>query len=243
MGFGVNGSDDIYIKLSMDISDIQKELSKLQSEVSNSMNDLKNEFSKSSNGLDKLGDSVKELRNDVNKNFDKMENTAKETASSMVSSMTNGFSKITRGAKTLAGVITSIVSIREVFNFGKDIIETSAELDAMRSMFNQVFSVMDESGNEVKNFSGQARKEINKMAQEFKMNTHRLEKDYASFSSQFLGLGLDMEDSIKMSTDALTMAADASAMYDMSLEEAIEHMRSFIKGNYIGKLLPLIIVI
>lgn len=232
MGIGMNG-DDIVIKLSMDIDDIQKSLGDLQKQVSRTMENVQQEFAGSAKGLDKIAEAVYDLKNDVNKNFEKMESQAHETSNSMDKTMNKGFSSIIKGAKRMASALAVAFSVREVAQFGKEIVEVAADLEAMQAAFDQVMQFKFDDGS-IKNFSDEATSRLNKMRTEWDMELNTLKGDYASFVSQFKGLGLDMTKALDSSDSALTLAADAAAMYNISMQEAIEHVRSFVKGNYIG---------
>lgn len=223
MGIGANG-DDITIKLSMDIDDLQKDLQKLKTQVSKSMDDIQQSFSGSTKGLDKISDAVYDLKNDVNKNFDKIENKARDTSNDMSKRMNKGFSSIISSAKKMGSALAMAFSVREIFQFGKSVIESTAELDALEAQFEQVMKGMESEAN----------KSLDRMSKEFGMLPNRLKGNLSAFTSQFKGLGLGDLEALEEAEAALTLSADAAAFFDMSVEEATEHVRSFIKGNYIG---------
>jgi phage-related protein len=70
------------------------------------------------------------------------------------------------------------------------------------------------------------------MSKEFDMAPNRLKPAMSKMTSMFMGLGIDTKDSMEMATAALTASADASAFYDVSMEQAQGSLASFLKGNF-----------
>ena len=57
---------------------------------------------------------------------------------------------------------------------------------------------------------------------------------FTSLSAKFKGLGFDVEDATDLAQRGLTLAADAAAFWDKSLDESSSHLNSFINGSYEG---------
>lgn len=112
----------------------------------------------------------------------------------------------------------------KIVEIGKDAIESAATVRATDAQFEQVFGSAE----------GVADDAVNSMSESFGILPERLKAPFASTTSMFLGLGVDIDTAMAMSTDALTIAADSAAFYDRSLEETQGSLNSFLKGNYEG---------
>ena len=51
-----------------------------------------------------------------------------------------------------------------------------------------------------------------------------------SMTAKFKGLGYGVEDATTLASDGLTLAADAAAFWDKSLDESMSGLNSFING-------------
>ena len=215
---------EMMVRLSLDMDDFRKEMSELQTHVQRSMDKVADEFADTTNKVEKLGDEFKEVKSDAKKAFEDMADSAKANSKEMVNAINKGFGKITSGAKGIARTLATAFSIREVAQFGKSVVEATAEIDALDAQFEQVMKGMED----------EAGKAVDRMSKEFGMLPNRLRGNLSAFTSQFKGLGLEDLEALEEAENALTLSADAAAFFDMSIEEATEHVRSFIKGNYIG---------
>ena len=55
-----------------------------------------------------------------------------------------------------------------------------------------------------------------------------------SLTAKFKGLGFGIEDATDLAAGGLTLASDAAAFWDVSLDESMGHLNSFINGSYEG---------
>lgn len=216
------------VKLSLDIAQFKRELDKVGTMTKKAMDNIGKTTQNSASKFNDLENAVKELRHGVDKNFEKMENDVKDSTNQMAHSFDKGFSKMASIAKTAATAIVSALSIREIADFGKQAIEAAADLEAINAAFEQIF--VDETGDYTKT----ATKHLEKMCGEWDMEINSLKDSYTSFAAQFKGLGMDMGTSMDEASIALSLAADAAAMFNIPLEDAITNIRSFVKGNAEG---------
>lgn len=132
--------------------------------------------------------------------------------------------KITGFFKKAAIAIGTFFAVDKLISFGKFSVEAAASAKAIQAQFDQVFGDVGD----------QAQDTIDEMAKEFGMLPNRIKPSFTSATSMFKGLGLSTEDAMTQAKNAVTMAADAAAFYDMSYEAANSALNSFIKGNYEG---------
>ena len=132
--------------------------------------------------------------------------------------------KISGFFKKAAGAIGAAFAAQKLVSFGKMTVEAAASAKAIQAQFEQVFG----------DSQGLASDAINGMAQQFGMLPNRIKPSFTATTSMFKGLGLSTEEAMAQATNAVTLASDAAAFYDMSYENANSALSSFIKGNYEG---------
>lgn len=108
--------------------------------------------------------------------------------------------------------------------FGVFGVSAAASSQAVSAQFTQTFGDLE----------GEAQSSVDALGKEFGMLPNRIKPAFSQTTAQFKGLGLSTADAMKQATTATTIAADASAFYDTSMESAQSSLSSFIKGNYEG---------
>lgn len=134
---------------------------------------------------------------------------------------------------TLGGLISSSVAlgsmlydvgkqtVNMVGGFAVDLVETTAAVKAENAAFQSVF----------KENADAATAAFQRIADADDIYVTRLKAQGTSYYTQFLSGGADAATSLEMMETALNHAADASAFYDISLEDASYRLRSFLRGN------------
>jgi hypothetical protein len=146
---------------------------------------------------------------------DKLKNKMGEVETK-TGTMKSGFMK-------LGGILAGVFAVSKVIDFGKQVIETTAKIQAMDSQFEQVFKGAE---------GEQALDGINKQAGELGIHGDRLKGAWSSFGAQLKGVGMDGSEAIEATSLATRLAADSAAFYDTSLETAQGSIASFMKGNF-----------
>ena len=128
-----------------------------------------------------------------------------------------GISNVTKVAAGIGAAVTTVSTL-----LAKAGIEAAAEVRAETSAFQQTFGdmadVATESIGRVADSSGILQTRLNTLGSQI----------YAFARAS----GGDATESMSLMERALTVAADAAAYYDMSVEQATETLQSFLKGNY-----------
>lgn len=143
-----------------------------------------------------------------------MKNAGKQ-AGSLQSTISGAFKKI---GIAIAGAF----SLNAIKNFGVACIEAGAEVSAEVSAFGQIMG----------DYADEANEKMQSVADETGMVSTRLTPYMTSMTAKFKGLGYSVEDATDLAVRGLTLAADASAFWDMSLDESTSHLNSFINGSY-----------
>lgn len=123
----------------------------------------------------------------------------------------------------LGAAIVGAFSVGVITKFGQEIIETTAELQALDAQFEQVFK-----GSE----GAQAIKLMNEQSEELGIHTDRLKSSFNQFGAQLKGAGMESAQVMEGTANATRLAADAAAFYDTTLETSSASLASFLKGNF-----------
>lgn len=135
-----------------------------------------------------------------------------EESSSLIS---GSFSKI-------GAIISGALAIDRLKEFGASLVETTAKVNALDSMFQQTF----------KGEQAQAMQGITAQAKEQGINVDRLKGQWASFYGTFRGNGATANQSLELTNRYMKLAGDGSAYYDKSLEDVVGRLKSITMGNY-----------
>lgn len=127
------------------------------------------------------------------------------------------------GFKKLGKVIAGAFAVKAIVDFGKKIVTTTADLQAMEAQFDQIFK-----GTE----GEKALDKINQQSKDLGIQGDRLTKSWNSFGGQFKGAGMEGEEALSAVDKATRLAADSAAFYDKSLEDSSGSLASFLKGNF-----------
>lgn len=126
--------------------------------------------------------------------------------------------------KKIGAGIATYFAIDKVVEFGKELVNAAAEVSAETSAFNQIMG----------DYSEEASAKVSKIADATGMVDSRLTPYMTSMTAKFKGLGFDINDATDLASDGLTLAADAAAFWDKSLEDSMSGLNSFINGSYEG---------
>ncbi|HEM6498932.1 phage tail protein [Streptococcus suis] len=132
--------------------------------------------------------------------------------------------KIANTFKKMVGILGGLFAGKAIFDFGKSTLEAAASAKAMKAQFESVFGELVPKATET----------VNKMSKAMGILPERLNPMFTSLSSKYKGLGASTEEAMDLAARGTTLAADAAAFYDKSLEDTSSALNSFINGNYEG---------
>lgn len=147
------------------------------------------------------------------KGLDKTLRHAKDTESKLGSTL-----------KKIGAAAAAAFSVRAIVDFGKQCTQAYANIAAEESAFTQIMG----------DYSDTARDKLNAVADQTGVSATRMTGAMTSLTAKFKGLGYGVEDATTLASDGLLIAADAAAFWDMSLDESMSHLNSFINGSYEG---------
>ena len=150
---------------------------------------------------------------DLDKTLKDVEKSSKEASGgftvmkgALANLVADGFRKAIDGAK----------------EFASSMIDVSAEVKAENSQFKQTFGEMGDTATEA----------IGRVANSAGILETRLNSTASSIYAFARSSGATTTEAMDLMEASLRATADASAYYDMSLEETAETLQSFLKGNF-----------
>lgn len=150
----------------------------------------------------------------------------------------SGFDRGVKGARSTMGSLAESISAKTIamgnliargvekaadaaVNLGKSAVTAAAEVVAEQAQFRASFGELQ----------GEAEKAFSNISKSTGIFGTRLKNVGTKAFSQFKGAGMDGVDALGAMEKYTNLAADAAAYYDISLEEADEKLRSFLRGN------------
>lgn len=173
--------------------------------------------------IDRLSSELKENKTKLTEaeraadKFDKTLDDVSDSSNDASNSMSDSFKKI-------GAAVTTYFAVDKVVDFGKQVVEAAANVSAEASAFGQIMG----------GYSDTAQKKMNEIADNTGMVASRLTPYMTSMTAKFKGLGFDIGEATDLASDGLNLAADAAAFWDMSLDDSMSHLNSFINGSYEG---------
>lgn len=159
----------------------------------------------------------------VKRDMDSIGDKSKNVGGDISGSFQQAFSAV---AAKVAIVMSAIEAVKEVlevaYEFGKEAIESSAEIRALNAQFEQTFKGVEK----------QARKSLSAIAKEVGIAETRMQNSYAGIYAFAKVVGADSAEALDISSRAMLVAADSAAYYDKSIEEVTDTLYSFLKGNF-----------
>lgn len=133
-------------------------------------------------------------------------------------------SKLTSAFKKIGTAVAAAFAVDKIKDFGVAIVNASAEVAAEEAAFTQIMGT----------YSDEAAKKVSKIAESTGMVDSRLTPYMTSMTAKFKGLGYDIDDATDLASTGLTIAADAAAFWDKSIDDSMSSLNSFVNGNYEG---------
>ena len=174
------------------------------------------EYAQAETALDRISDAAEETADSLEDVGDSAEGAGGTTEKSG-NRMSSAFKKI-------GSAVVAAFAVDKIVDFGKSVVDASATVAAEQSAFEQIMG----------NYSDNAQAKINEIADATGMVSTRLTPYMTSMTAKFKGLGYDIDDATTLAQDGLTLASDAAAFWDKTLEDSMGALNSFINGSYEG---------
>lgn len=222
----INDTETSLKDLTSTINKQESELSKLKAKYADlyvTQGKNSKEAKETAKEIDKLSSELKENKSvlqEAERAADKYDNSLDEVGDSSESAS----SRMSSAFKKIGSVVAAAFAVDKIVDFGKSIVDASATVAAEESAFEQIMG----------GYSSTAKEKMGEVADAVGMTDTRLTPYMTSMTAKFKGLGYDIDDATTLAADGLTLAADASAFWDKSLEDSMGALNSFINGSYEG---------
>lgn len=152
-------------------------------------------------------------------------NSTANTAIDDTADRANSASGVMQSAfKKIGAAVVTYLAVDKIKAFGQAIVQASAEVSAEQSAFEQIMG----------DYASQAQEKLNSVADATGVMASRLTPYMTSITAKFKGLGYDIDDATSLAQRGLTLASDAAAFWDKSLDDSMGALNSFINGSYEG---------
>lgn len=111
---------------------------------------------------------------------------------------------------------------RLVKQIGTEAVEAAAEIRAETAMFSQTFGEMESAATEA----------LERLERNTGISATRVRGSFATIYAFAKTMGADTAASLEIAERAMVAAADSAAYYDRTMEETLESVKSYLKGNY-----------
>lgn len=184
-----------------------------------SMDFLPNNFQ---SAMDHISESSEKTTKEISDDFNETGSHMNKSIDDSSDHITESLDKLKSKLKGVAAAVGIAFGIKEVISFGKEAIESAAEVNAANSQLEQTFGSMQFAAEEA----------MQRVADASGIVATRLKGVGTSIYAFAKTSGMDSAQALGMMEEALQVAADSAAYYDRSLEDTSETLKSFLKGNY-----------
>lgn len=157
--------------------------------------------------------------------IDDLQDIAKEaeTTGEKVSGVSDNFKELFGATFSSSLVVDGLKQIAgKTVELGKQAIQFAAEVNASNAQFEQTFKGVEET----------ARATLKSIQKEVGITETRMQDGYTAIFAFAKSVGADTPQALDIAARAMIAAADVAAYYDMKMEDALETVLSYIKGNY-----------
>lgn len=185
------------------------------------INGMGRQLGNTERNINRFGNTGSRATRDVEEGFEDADDGAREFYNG-VNTAINGINGLKNTMRNMIGIVAGVFAVDKVKDFALSSIEAAAGFQAMNAQFEQVFTGMQSAAED----------NLNKIAQKTGMLPERLKGSFTQIAAFAKTTGADTADALALTERATLAAADSAAFYDRSIEEVIENMQSFLKGNF-----------
>lgn len=130
-----------------------------------------------------------------------------------------GFDKMGASAKETWKALKQVAT--DLWEIGVALVSVAADVDSEKRRFNMAFRGIEE----------EATAALEGVSEKTGVHVGRMRLSFAEIQTQMLGAGYEGEEALAMTTRAMSLAADAAALYGMDIDDATGRVLSFMRGN------------
>jgi hypothetical protein len=154
---------------------------------------------------------VSSVGKDLNDSIGNVGNSASQSAGLIATSF-----------KGIGGVIAGAFAVGGVVNFSKNVIQTTADIQALESQYAQVMGKM----------KGNTDKYLDEMGAKWNKHPNELKSAYTQYVAILKGKGVAEQDAHKLAKDMLDRTVDANAFANEDMAATTDRFMAMVKGEY-----------
>lgn len=166
----------------------------------------------------------KEAKDAIKGVKDEMEGVAKagKDADKGFRSFGKGADGATGGIRNLIGWLKRLLSITALVKAAQKAITEGASAMASEAQFSQVFGALEQN----------AKAALEAIAEETGFTAYSMRNAFSGIASFAKVSGMETAEALSLTERAMRAATDNAAFYDRELEDVVENMKGYLKGNY-----------
>lgn len=173
-------------------------------------------------GSHKVIDDLKDISSQAQKTGKEVEGAGDKLSEALNNTKSNfkDFFGATLASDLVVGALKEIG--RATLEIGKQAVQYAADVNASNAQFEQTFKGVEET----------ARAALKSISKEVGITETRMQDGYTAIFAFAKSVGADVPQSLDIASRAMKAAADVAAYYDVTIEDALDTVLSYIKGNY-----------
>ncbi len=173
----------------------------------------------------RLGADISSFQSAMDTVRSSMQNTSNQVESAMQSaenSVTQSAGGIREALKGIAGAIATAFAVDKIIDFGKNLLEVTADAQALESQYEQVMGDM----------KGSTDKYLKEMGKSWNKHPKELKSAYMQYVALLKSKGVSEEEAHKLSKQYLERTVDANAFANEDMADTTARFMGAIKGEY-----------
>lgn len=147
--------------------------------------------------------------------------SASDEVKGMASKTNTAVDGLQKKLASLGKAVIAAFSVKAIVGFGKTCVEAAADVAAANSAFE---ATLGENADKMT-------AKLKQLGDETGITYTRMTEASTLYYNKWLQNGYDADKAMDMTIQSLNLGADAAAYYNMSLDDANEHIKSFVNGN------------
>lgn len=185
-------------------------------DIENAVNDVEHEINQlsSNGGIEEFADDINHAEHEFN---DLGDTAVRETG------RTEGaFDGLKGKLKGMIGIVAGVFAVDAIKDFAQKIIETSADIQALNSQYEQVMGKMKDTTD----------KYLDEMSKKWNKHPNELKNALMNYMAILKGKGLSEKDAYETAKKYMDMTVDGNAFANESMEDSTARVMGIIKGEY-----------
>ena len=156
------------------------------------------------------------------KDFKKQMGVMSDTTEDVAKDSKSAFKSISDNAKKLGSVLVTVFAVDKILDWGKTLLQTTADIEALESQYEQVLKGMKKDSD----------KYLNAMADKYNKHPRELKSAMTQYVAILKGKGVAEKDAYELAKTMLERTVDANAFANEDMGDTIGRFVAMAKGEY-----------